>query len=109
LATQPLVVLEGDGSFRRFLAEAEAEHGVRLEVAAECTSHLQVVDLAEAAGWAVFVPEWWWQRNGNWKRRTQELPGLEDYRHVLQIGWNERVAKRREEVRRLVEQLGGMR
>lgn len=105
LAKVPVVVLEGDGRFRRFLAEAEAEHGVQLEVAAECTSHSQAVDLAEAAGWAVFVPEWWWQRSGKWHKRTQELPGLEEYRHALGIGWNARVVQRRNEIERLVKAL----
>ncbi len=101
-----VTVLEGDGSFRRFLRGLEAGQGDRLRVGAECTSYPQAVDLAEAAGWAVFVPELWWGRRKEWKVRTQALPGLEAYRHVLRLGWNERVSKRRPEVARLVDGLG---
>jgi hypothetical protein len=35
--------------------------------------------------------------------------GLDDYRHALLVGWNKRVAKRREAVRHLVEDFGGKR
>jgi len=107
LAKTPLVVLQGDGSFRRFLATCEDETGIRLEIAAECSSYPQAVDLAEAAGWAVFVPELWWRRRReDWAKRTQPLPGLEEYRHTLLLGWNEKIAKRRPEIQRLVEELG---
>ena len=109
LAKTPVVVLEGDGNFRRFLAVCEQECGIRLDLAAECTSYPQAVDLAEAAGWAVFVPELWWRRSKEWAARTQSLPGLDEYRHTLQLGWNERIAKRRSEVGRLVKELGGVR
>ncbi len=74
---------------------------------AECTSYPQAVALAEAADWAVFVPELWWRRNKDWAERTQELPGLGDYRHELRLGWNDRIAKRRPEISRLINQFGG--
>ncbi|MCX6878659.1 MAG: substrate-binding domain-containing protein [Verrucomicrobia bacterium] len=106
LAAARVVVLEGDGGFRRFLADCEREHGVKFNIGAECTSYPQAVDLAEAAGWAVFVPELWWRRCKEWAARTQPLPGLDEYRHTLQLGWNKRVSKRRPEVERLVRELG---
>jgi DNA-binding transcriptional LysR family regulator len=108
LARTPLVVLEGDGGFRRFLAECERERGVRLRIGAECTSYPQAVELAEAAGWAVFVPELGWKRRPDWAARQQKLPGLEAYRHTLHLGWNERVSQRRPEVAKLVKALGGL-
>ena len=108
LLKTPVVVLEGDGGFRRFLAECERERGVRLRIGAECTSYPQAVELAEAAGWAVFVPELGWKRRPDWAARRQKLPGLEAYRHTLHLGWNERVSQRRPEVARLVNALGGM-
>ncbi len=101
-----LALLEGNGGFRRFLAECERAKSIALDVGAECSSYAQAVDIADAAGWAVFVPELWWRRRKDWAARTQALPGLNEYRHVLRLGWNERVAKRRPEVAQLVEALG---
>ena len=106
LAAARVVVLEGDGGFRQFLAGCERDQGMKLNIGAECTSYPQAVDLAEAADWAVFVPELWWRRCKDWAARTQVLPGLDDYRHTLQLGWNERASKRRPEVERLVNELG---
>ena len=102
-----VVVLEGSGGFRSFLGECERTHGIKLSIGAECTSYAQAVDLAKAAGWAVFVPELWWRRCREWSAQTQALPGLDDYRHVLRLGWNTRVFNRQPEVARLVGELGG--
>lgn len=107
LVTIPVVLLEGDGGFRKFLAECEKSQGLRLQIGAECTTYSQAVDLAEAAGWAVFVPELGWRRRGEWVKRHQKLPGLDGYRHTLQLGWNERIIQRRPEVAKLIEMLGG--
>lgn len=107
LADLPVVVLEGDGGFRRFLAEREREDGVTLKIGAECTSYPQAVDLAEIAGWAVFVPEYWWKRRKAWAARTQPLPELDAFRRTLQLGWNRKVFARRPEVTALVNALSG--
>lgn len=107
LVAMPVVLLEGDGGFRKFLAEFEKSQGMQLQIGAECTTYPQAVDLAEAAGWAVFVPELGWKRRGNWGKRHQKLPGLDEYRHTLHLGWNERTIHRRPEVAKLVEMLGG--
>ena len=108
LTDLPLVVLDGDGRFRRFLADCEREHGVSLKIGAECTSYPQAVDFAVMMGGAVFVPEYWWSRRKEWAARTQALPGLEKLRRTLQLGWNRKMAERRPEVARLVKALGGM-
>jgi DNA-binding transcriptional LysR family regulator len=108
LTDLPVVVLDGAGRFRRFLADCEREHRVSLKIGAECTTYPQVVDLAEATGCAVFVPEYCWRRHKEWAARTQTLPGLEKLRRTLQLGWNRKVADRRPEVAKLVKALGGM-
>jgi DNA-binding transcriptional LysR family regulator len=108
LTDLPVVVLDGAGRFRRFLADCEREYGVILKIGAECTTYPQVVDLAEATGCAVFVPEYWWKRHKEWAARTQALPGLEKLKRTLQLGWNRKVAERRPEVAKLVKALGGM-
>jgi DNA-binding transcriptional LysR family regulator len=107
LATMQVVLLEGDGGFRKFLTETEKSQGVQLRIGAECTSYSQAVDLAEAAGWAVFVPELGWKRRGDWTKRYQKLPGLDRYLHTLLLGWNERIIQRRPEIAKLVKMLGG--
>lgn len=99
LEDTPVVLLEGEGGFRRYLANCERERGIKLTVGAECTSYPQAVDLADAAGWAVFVPELWWdQEKKSWKSRTLKLPELDDYRHTLWLGWNSQVVKHRPDV-----------
>lgn len=107
LATMPVVLLEGDGGFRKFLSEYEMSHGMQLLIGAECTTYSQAMDFAEATGWAVFLPELGWKRRGDWAKRHQKLPGLDGYRHTLQLGWNERIIQRRPEVAKLVDMLGG--
>ena len=42
-----MVVVDGDGKFRQFLAGCEREHGVTLKIGVECTSYPQATDLAE--------------------------------------------------------------
>jgi DNA-binding transcriptional LysR family regulator len=103
----PVVVLEGAGRFRRFLAECERDYGVSLRIGAECTTYPQVVDLAEATGSAVFVPEYWWRNRKEWRARTHTLPGLEKHQRMMRLGWNRKVAERRPEVAVLVKALGG--
>ncbi len=103
----PVVLLDGAGRFRRFLAECEREHGVQIKIGAECTTYPQVVDLAEVTGCAVFVPEYWWRRRKEWAARTQVLAGLEKHQRTMRLGWNRKVAERRLEVARLVKALGG--
>ena len=74
-------------------------------LAAECTSYLQAVELAKVAGWAVFVPAILWRRHKEWASRTHHLPGLAEYHHTLLLGWNEKLARRRPEVKSLVAAL----
>ena len=107
LADLPVSMLDGDAGFRRFVTDRCREHEVELVIGAECTSFPQAVDLAEVAGWAVFVPEYWWKREKEWLARTQKLPGLEAYKRDFQLGWNRKIAQRRPEVAKLVKALGG--
>jgi DNA-binding transcriptional LysR family regulator len=109
LAETPVVLLDGAGRFRRFLADCEQEYGFTLRIGAECTTYPQAVDLAGATGCAVFVPEYWWKRRKEWQARTQTLPGLERLRRTLKLGWNRKIAERRPEVAALVRALGGRR
>jgi LysR family cyn operon transcriptional activator len=102
LAHLPVAMLDGDTGFRQFVAECCREAGIELIIGAECTSYPQAVDLAEVAGWAVFVPEYWWNRVKNWRGRTHHLPGLESHQRIIQIGWNRKIAERRPEVAALV-------
>lgn len=95
--------------FRQFVVERCREAGVELVIGAECTSYPQAVDLAEVAGYAVFVPEYWWRRRKDWAERTHKLTGLEEHRRTLQLGWNRKVVERRPEVAALVKALRGKR
>ena len=105
LAETPVVLMDGAGRFRRFLADCERKHGFTLRIGAERTTYPQAVDLAAAAGYAVFVPEYWWRRRKEWQARTQVLPGLEKPRRKLKLGWNRKIAERRPEVKTLVYSL----
>jgi len=51
------------------------------------------------------VPELWWKRRKEWAARTQTLPGLENFKRTLQLGWNRKVAERRPEVAGLIKAL----
>ena len=105
LVELPVVVLEGAGRFRQFLAGCEREHGVSLKISGECSTYPQVVDLADAAGSAFFVPGYWGNNLKEWKARTHALPGLEKLQRTMQLGWNKKVVERRPEVRNLIAAL----
>ena len=106
LTDLPVALLDGDVGFRQHAMDCCREHGVELVIGAECTSFPQAVDLAKVAGWAVFVPEYWWKREKNWVDRTQKLPGLEAYQRDFKLGWNQKVIDRRPEVAALVKAFG---
>jgi LysR family cyn operon transcriptional activator len=107
LTDLPVAMLDGDTGFRQVVVDSCRAQGVELVIGAECTSFPQAVNLAEVAGWAVFVPEYWWKREKSWPARTQKLPGLEAYHREFQLGWNRKVIERRPEVAALVKALGG--
>lgn len=86
-------------------SDCEREHGLKLKIGAICSSYPQAVDLAEATGSAVFAPEYGWRRHKEWTSRTQALPGQEKLRRTLQLGWNRKVAQRRNEVAALITAL----
>jgi DNA-binding transcriptional LysR family regulator len=102
----PVVLLEGAGRFRRFLAECEREYEVKLTIVGECATYPQMADLAGATGSAMFIPEYWWANRKEWRERTHALPGLEKLQRTMQLGWNKKVAERRPEVAKLVKVLG---
>lgn len=108
LKNLPVAMLDGDTGFRNFVLECCRGAGVKLLVGAECTSFPQAVDMAKDAGWAVFVPDYWWKREDTWRARTQKLPELDEFRRTFQLGWNEKVANRRPEVENLLRALRGM-
>jgi hypothetical protein len=81
---------------------------VDITIGAECPSFPQAVDLAEVAGWAVFVPEYWWRRRKEWAAGTQNLPGLKLHERTFQLGWNRKLVERRPELAKLVKALGGV-
>lgn len=75
---------------------------MKLVIGAECTSFPQAVNLAEVAGWAAFVPEYWWKRENYLPPPTQKPPGLEASHREFQLGRNQKVIERRNDVAALV-------
>lgn len=97
----PLVVLEGDGDFVRFLKDKALAEEVNLDLAIECSSWKQVVDAMNVAQIGGFLP----------KDLLRQLPpslihvpfrGLNAYAEEYVIAWSRQGAKRRAELARLI-------
>lgn len=57
LADTPVALLEGGGRFPRFVRDRAREAGVRLDVALECSSSIQVIDAVQQCQCFGFIPD----------------------------------------------------
>lgn len=102
----PLVLLEGDGRFRRFLREKAVNAGIGMDVAMECSTWTQVIDAMRECGHAGFLPR-------DLEKQfpagfvAVALPGLAGFADDFVIAWSAAEAAKRPEIGRLVKRLGG--
>lgn len=104
----PLVLMEGDGRFSRFLREKALAAGIGLDVAMECSTWTQVIDAMSACGHGGFLP-----KDLVCQFPTGfmivALPGLADFADDFVIAWSAAEAGKRPEIWRLVKRLEGTR
>jgi DNA-binding transcriptional LysR family regulator len=106
LAKIPLVLLEGDGRFSRFLREQALAAGVRLDVALECSTWTQVIDAMRVCGHGGFLPKDL-EKQFPAGFTAVALPGLAGFADDFVIAWSAAEADKRPEIGRLVKRLGG--
>lgn len=105
LAGLPLVVLEGQGGFARFIGEQAMNAGVSLDLAVECSTWTQVIDAMRECKLAGFLPQ-------NLERQFPDgfsvatMPCLADYADEYVIAWSASEAAKRSEIGMLTLQLG---
>lgn len=104
----PMVLLEGEGSFRRYLKEQTLETGMELDVAMECSAWTQVIDAMGECGIGGFLPkDLVKQFPAGFK--SVSLPDLSEYTDDYVIAWSASEAQKRPEIRGLVSSLSGER
>lgn len=101
----PLVLLEGDGRFSRFLREKALAAGIVLDVAMECSTWTQLIDAMRECGYGGFLPK---------DLVKQYRPGftavtlsdLADFSDDFVIAWSAVEAGKRPEIATLAKRLG---
>ena len=106
LAEIPLVLMEGDGRFTRFLREQALAAGVGLDVAMECSTWTQVIDAMRVCGHGGFLPKDL-EKQFPAGFAAVVLPGLAGFADDFVIAWSAAEAEKRPEIGRLVKRLGG--
>lgn len=102
----PLVLLEGDGRFTRFLREQSLAAEIELDVAMECSTWTQVIDAMRECGRAGFLPkDLAKQFPAGFK--SVSLTGLTDYADGYVIAWSAAEAEKRPEMGKLAKRMGG--
>ena len=106
LSDLPLVMLEGDGSFNRFLMEKASGFSVEIDVMTECSSWTQVIDAMNGFNVGGFLPKDMEKQFPTGFSAVQ-LAGLEEYADEYVIAWSRAEADKRPEIGRLARHLGG--
>jgi DNA-binding transcriptional LysR family regulator len=101
----PLVLLEGDGRFKRFLREKALAAGIGLDVAMECSTWTQVIDAMRGCGHGGFLPK---DLESQFPTgfAVVALPGLAEMVDDFVIAWSAAEAVKRPEIGQLVKRLG---
>ena len=102
----PLVLMEGDGRFSRFLREKALAAGIGLDVAMECSTWTQVIDAMRACGHGGFLPKDL-ERQFPAGFAVVAVPGLAEYVDDFVFAWSAAEAEKRPEIERLVKRMEG--
>ena len=114
LASLPWALLEGHGHFRQFLESRAREHGIKPNVALECSSYTQVAMAIQTGRYAGFLPEF--ARSAAFATSTSVIQRQTEkalrYERTLTLAWREATTRSRPVVERLLPvlkaQLGRM-
>lgn len=106
LSELPLVMLEGEGAFSRFLMEKASSFCVELDVMMECSSWTQVIDAMSEFKIGGFLPKDL-EKQFPAGFSVTPLEGLEDYCDEYVIAWSPSEAGKRQEIGRLAKHFGG--
>lgn len=102
----PLVLLEGDGRFTRFLQEKALAAGITLDVAMECSTWTQLIDVMRECGIAGFLPKDL-EKQYPPGFKVVALPDPPGFSDDFVIAWSATEARKRLEIARLAKQLRG--
>ena len=102
----PLVLLEGDGRFNRFLNEKAVDASIQLDVSMECSSWTQLIDGMCEFGIGGFLPK---DLEKQFPSGFVKVPlaGLAEYTDEYVIAWSAKEADKRPEIGRLARRLRG--
>ena len=106
LSELPLVMLEGEGAFSRFLMDKASDFSVELDVRLECSSWTQVIDAMSEFKIGGFLPKDL-EKQFPAGFSVTPLEGLEDYCDEYVIAWSPSEAGKRQEIGRLAKHFGG--
>lgn len=102
LAKHPWVILEGDGELRNSLLSLARDAGVTPDIALQCTSYAQVIDLVGSSSVIGFVPEFLFSAQ---RPQIQPLPfdGTSSLGREMVIAWHPTAVERRPVISRIID------
>jgi DNA-binding transcriptional LysR family regulator len=104
LAEFPMVGLEGGGRFSQWVLDKISKENVSLDMAVECSTWTQVIDVMNAFEMAGFVPQDLLEQLGA-GFATVPLPGISAYTDDYSVVWDAGQAKARPDLLELVKRL----
>lgn len=83
----PLVALEGDGNFRRQLADLARAEGVDVTVRLECSSYSQIATAVQSGSYCGFLPQFAARHLPAPQFQQLEVAGFESLKRELVFAW----------------------
>lgn len=107
LAALPWALLEGNGHFRQFLEGKAREHGIKPNIALECSSYTQVAMAIQTGRYAGFLPEFARGAAFSTSASILQRPAVKSlrYERVLTLAWREATVRSRAVVESVITML----
>ena len=102
----PLILLEGDGHFNRFLREKALAAGIGLDVAMECSTWTQLIDAMRECGFGGFLPRDLVKQCPPGFTAVS-LPDLAGFSEDFVVAWSAAEAEKRVEIAMFTKRLRG--
>jgi DNA-binding transcriptional LysR family regulator len=108
LARHPWVILEGDGELRASLLGMAAEAGVIPDIALQCTSYGQIIDVVSSSPVIGFLPEFLFSAQRP-QIQALDFAGTSTLGREMVIAWHPAAVRRRPVITQIIEAIAAAR
>ena len=108
LAGHPWVILEGDGELRLSLLSMAAEAGVAPDIAMQCTSYGQIMDVVSSSPVIGFLPEFLFSAHRP-QIQPLDFAGTSTLGREMVIAWHPAAIRRRPVITQIIDSIAAAR